>query len=72
MKRSHVVQYMTQVYHESHRGGNSEMSDKERMSYVLEHLESIGMLPPAYDIFQGRENTFNDKMMSNQWEPEDV
>lgn len=41
MNRNDIVRYMTQVYEETHRGGNSEMSDEERMDYLLTHIESL-------------------------------
>lgn len=46
MKRTNMVKYMTQIYQESKRGGNSEMSDEERMNYLLAYIQDAGMLPP--------------------------
>ena len=82
MKRSQMVRKMVEqhlgMFPEQWVGENQGITQDiidevtENMSKILTMQEHYGILPPAYDIFQGRENTFNDKMMSNQWEPEDV
>ena len=43
MKRIEMVKLMTLAYQESHQGGNSEMTDEERMSYILTKMQEAGM-----------------------------
>lgn len=47
MKRSLALKCLLNSYHDSQRGGMSEMSDEERMDYLLTCLEDLGMLPPS-------------------------
>lgn len=56
MKRSDMVKFITQEYAASHRGGMSEMTDEERMSYILVKLEEAGMKPPAYWVQEGKDS----------------
>lgn len=68
MKRSHarleVAKLLTDVF-------DDEMALK-RANFLLAKIEELGFLPPAHNAFEGRENTFNDKMFVNKWEPEDA
>lgn len=78
MKRSEVVKHLTNEYHRSQRGGMSEMSDEERMSFILNSLEEIGMLPPATLKNIGHPGTLNGvkgvmyvNRMVHEWDDED-
>ena len=46
-----MIKFMTNAYHQSHRGGMSEMSDEERMEYILATVEEGGMLPPRFILY---------------------
>jgi hypothetical protein len=46
MKKSDMVKIMTNAYLNTYRGGNSEMSEEERMHYLLNIVQEYGMLPP--------------------------
>lgn len=48
MKKSEMVQLMYIAYAETFRGGNSEMSELERIEFVLNSMEEAGILPPSY------------------------
>jgi hypothetical protein len=50
LKRIEMVDIMAQAYRLSLRGGISEMSDEERMEYVLTAMEDAGILPPPIDL----------------------
>ncbi len=49
MKRSEMLDFMVSVYRNTFHGGNSEMTDTERMDIILNSIESIGMLPPIIE-----------------------
>lgn len=54
MKRSHMLHYILGSYNGSYRGGMSEMSDFERMDYILKGLENLGMKYINSDAFDDK------------------
>jgi hypothetical protein len=71
MKRSEMVKRIAKWLDRSQStvlmNGNEGKAES-----LLKQIEVWEMLPPPFDVFKGRKDTFNDKMMVNQWEPEDV
>jgi hypothetical protein len=68
MKRSQILEKMVHCFNQCKV---MRYSNDQAMDRVLDLIEEEGMLPPAFDVFEGRKNTFNDKMMINKWESED-
>lgn len=76
MKRSSMVQLMTNEYHTSLRGGMSEMTDEERMDYLLAAIEEAGMEPPKIKYFNLDKSgklhySMRNGELLNMWELED-
>lgn len=42
-----MLDFMVSVYQNTFQGGNSEMTDSERMEFILNSIQSMGMLPPV-------------------------
>lgn len=61
-----MVKYILQEYAASQMGGMSEMSDEERMDYLLSKIQEVGMLPPSYEFKMGGQT-----IRDNCWEAED-
>jgi hypothetical protein len=68
MKRAEMLEKMKACYITCKK---FKYSREQIMDRVLDICEEEGMLPPAFDIFEGRKGTFNEKMFVNKWEPED-
>ena len=70
MKRSEMIELMTNKYGELSRGGWSEASEEERMSEILDLLVyDLGMKPPEYDMNAG--SSTRRSYCVYEWEPED-
>lgn len=62
MKKSEVLEQIARIF--GNRGSGDYNSGEEAAPYVLEYLESIGMLPPVRYISNVKE------LNKNEWEPE--
>jgi hypothetical protein len=78
MKRSEMTLLMTYAYQNSHRGGLSEMSDEQRMGYILDIMIDAGMSPPGYIALMRNGKPYlpdtdssYDTFLAKGWEPED-
>ena len=69
MKRSEVLTFLLNEYHFSQRGGMSEMSDKERIDYLLTQIEKVMEPPPRLENDADPEDP--NEWYTNTWEPED-
>lgn len=66
MKRSEMINYMLVTMGQTERGGMSEMTERERMQYLLSQLEKAGMRPPVVGSLLSQIAAVH-----NEWEPED-
>jgi Cdc6-like AAA superfamily ATPase len=44
MTKKEVLKYLTNQYGLTHKGGMSEMDSEERVSFLLESLEKLGII----------------------------